>query len=382
MDRKLIMDSKWELYSLKQYIISEKREKRNTAGAKAPTDVVTICKNKGFAEFPMPQFPRNRGKLFQKIWLLLIGTYYWIKLKKVIEYNSIIVYQHPMYGARIINKILPWVQKKKHARFIALIHDLESLRGGIIGVTTISKKTNDAADRVLLKKFDAIICHNEHMREYLVEHGFAPERIHNLEIFDYLTKEVRAKPQKSDTPSIAIAGNLAIGKCAYIYNICTGGNNSNIKIHLYGINYQKEYAHNNMIYHGSFKPEVLSSKLEGDFGLVWDGNSADTCEGNTGYYLRYNNPHKTSLYLASGMPVIVWSKAAIADFVLNNGVGITIDSLVELEDKIKEIRPETYWDMCGKASDLGKKLRAGFYTQKAIQEVYDRQFLLDRSTYC
>lgn len=63
-----------------------------------------------------------------------------------------------------------------------------------------------------------------------------------------------------------------------------------------------------MIWHGSFKPEESPEHLQG----VWDGDSVDTCAGNTGAYLRYNNPHKTSLYLACGMPVIVWKEAAIA----------------------------------------------------------------------
>ncbi|NRO11242.1 Beta-1,6-galactofuranosyltransferase WbbI [Lactobacillus helveticus] len=48
---------------------------------------------------------------------------------------------------------------------------------------------------------------------------------------------------------------------------------------------------------------------------------------NTGNYLRYNDPHKLSLYLASGIPVIIWKKAAEAKFVEENKVGITVDSL-------------------------------------------------------
>ena len=32
-------------------------------------------------------------------------------------------------------------------------------------------------------------------------------------------------------------------------------------------------------------------------------------------YLRINNPHKTSLYLACGIPIITWNKAAIAQYV-------------------------------------------------------------------
>ena len=50
--------------------------------------------------------------------------------------------------------------------------------------------------------------------------------------------------------------------------------------------------------------------MEGSFGLVWDGISVETCAGVYGEYLKVNNPHKTSLYLASGIPVIIWKEAA------------------------------------------------------------------------
>ena len=59
----------------------------------------------------------------------------------------------------------------------------------------------------------------------------------------------------------------------------------------------------NETYFGSFLPDELPAALEGGFGLVWDGDSAETCSGVFGEYLRYNNSHKASLYLASGFPL-------------------------------------------------------------------------------
>jgi len=354
---------------VKIYYISERREKRNTAGAKAPADISAICKSLGYQEFMMPRFPSGKNKIYQKAWLFLEGTYNWVRLKNTIEDESVVIYQHPMYGNRLMEKMIPMIQRKKHAKFVAVIHDLESLRGGIVGVIQRSTKTNEIADNSLLKKFDAIICHNEHMRKYLIGQGFIPEKLFNLEIFDYLSKERRVQPENSETPSIAVAGNLAIGKCAYIYNIFEKGNNPGLTVHLYGINFQEDRANHNMIYHGSFKPEELPGKLEGRFGLVWDGNSVETCEGNTGEYLKFNNPHKTSLYLSSGMPVIVWSQAAISDFVKENGVGITVDSLVEIENKIRSISRDEYKDMCVRTDEVGKKLKNGFYFKKTLMNV-------------
>lgn len=361
-----------EFTGMKVYYISEKREKRSTAGAKAPSDISAICKKAGYLEFGMPQFPSKKNKIYQKLWLLIGGFHNWTKLKNTIEKDSVIIYQHPMYGNRLMMKMIPMIKKAKHARFIAVVHDLESLRGGIAGVIQRSAKTNDIADNGLLKLFDAVICHNEHMRGYLIEQGVDPEKLINLEIFDYLSDEKMVSHEKGDEPSVAIAGNLSPGKCPYIYKIFDNENNPDLKVHLYGINYQEDQTEKKLIYHGSFKPEELPGKLTGDFGLVWDGESAETCAGNTGYYLRFNNPHKTSLYLSSGMPVIVWSQAAIADFVLEHGVGMTVDSLAELETKIKNLSADDYKKMCEKAVEIGCKLREGYFTSKALKKALEK----------
>lgn len=359
---------------MKVYYISEKREKRNTAGAKAPSDIATICSNQGYIEYTMPRFPSGKNKLYQKAWLFLGGIYHWTNLLNTVEDGSIIIYQHPMYGNRLMEQMIPIIQKKKHAKFIAVIHDLESLRGGIAGVIERSAKTNEIADTSLLKKFDAVICHNEYMRRYMIEQGFEQEKLFNLEIFDYLSDTVIQHHVKSEVPSIAIAGNLAIGKCKYIYDIFASEHNDDLNVNLYGINYQEDKANHNMIYHGSFRPEELPEKLKGDFGLVWDGNSAESCVGNTGEYLKYNNPHKTSLYLSSGMPVIVWSKAAIADFVISHGVGFTVDSLSEIEEKIRNLNSNEYSAICERTEKVAIQLREGYYFREAIKKAL---FFLD-----
>ena len=354
------------------YYISIKRDLRNTAGVKAPSDISAICRKCGYKEILMPRFPREKNKIYQKIWLLLKGTLNWNRIKKTIKSGSIVIFQHPMYGNRLSEKMIPIIQKKKNTKFIVLIHDLESLRGGISGVIKKSEKTNDIADNALLKRFDAVICHNEYMRKYLIGRGFDPDKLINLEIFDYLTDVERAIPGNSKCPSIAIAGNLAVGKCEYVYKLFANGYNSGLMANLYGINYQENKDLKNMIYHGSFSPDELPKELKGDFGLVWDGNSIETCAGNTGEYLKYNNPHKTSLYLASGMPVIVWSQAAIADFVIKNGVGITVDNLYELEERIKSVSDYEYQMLINNVKKTSMKLRTGHYTRNAIEKALKR----------
>ena len=117
---------------------------------------------------------------------------------------------------------------------------------------------------------------------------------------------------------------------------------------------------------GAFLPEELPYVMDGSFGLVWDGESAKTCSGIYGKYLQINNPHKTSLYLASGIPVIIWEKAALADFVKKYKVGIPIKSLEDLEHTLEAITEDEYDEMLIHAKKMAVKLRSGYFTKRAV----------------
>lgn len=144
-----------------------------------------------------------------------------------------------------------------------------------------------------------------------------------------------------------------------------------MKINLYGVGYERKSEYSNAEYHGSFSPEELPGKLDSAYGLVWDGPEITSCSGNFGEYLMYNNPHKLSLYMAAGIPVITWKQAAIADFVEKYQVGIVVDSLVDLSKVLDQILEKRYAVMKVNAEAIGEKLRKGFYFRRALQEIFD-----------
>ena len=351
------------------YHLVYKSKKRNTAGSKAPRDITQICNDLGFHEIVMPVIPAQRNKLYIKLWLLTTGVWAWRNICRKIPKGSALIYQHPTYGIRLTYRYINKLQKKKNCRCIALIHDLESLRKGIAGVVESNDRRNEIGDNLLLKRFDAVICHNDSMKEYLVRQGVDAEKLVTLEIFDYLTDATPVQHnRKEGMPSIAVAGNLAAGKSTYIYKMTEEQHNPNLQIHLFGINYDEEKKLPNTVYHGSYTPEELVGALDADFGLVWDGPEAKYCTGNTGEYLRYNNPHKTSLYLAAGIPVVVWKEAAIARFVEKNGVGITVESLYEVENAIQRVNRQDYELMHENAGRIAAKLRDGAYFKSAVSK--------------
>ena len=187
-----------------QYYIDIGRKKRNTAGAKAPRDISEICRQRGMHRFRMPMLPTECCKLYQKLWILIVGTYYWWKLEHMVSEGDIVIYQHPMYGNRVAERYIPHIQKRKKAQFIAVIHDLESLRKGIDGVISQNQKTSNLADNILLKYFDVVICHNDYMKQYLISQGFEKEKLVSLNIFDYLNGCGKTQPSKGKDFSIAI----------------------------------------------------------------------------------------------------------------------------------------------------------------------------------
>ena len=71
------------------------------------------------------------------------------------------------------------------------------------------------------------------------------------------------------------------------------------------------------------------------------------------------------------MPVVVWSQAAIADFVLQNRVGIMVESLHELETAISQISVDEYQDLCENVDRLSEKLHDGYFFKEAVRQALD-----------
>ena len=116
----------------------------------------------------------------------------------------------------------------------------------------------------------------------------------------------------------------------------------NLHISLYGVGLSDEVVLSDEIcFKGTFSPDDLTL-LRGHYGLVWDGDSVSTCTGRIGEYLKINAPHKASLYIAAGIPLIVWRHSAIAPYVLEHHLGIAVDSLLELPERLSSIDLDQY----------------------------------------
>ena len=343
---------------MKKYIVDTVNKNDYTAGSKARDDIKRILNACGFEDITI-NIGDNKKNVFHEV--PGIKRQLKEKLSKVNDHDYI-VFQYPWPTMSFeFAKIIQNICKEKQITTIAVIHDLNSVRTG----SRVTKLYYDHYVQEIryLDSFDYIICHNGKMKGYPVGKGIAEKKITCLNLFDYL---VESEPSvgSSGYKEVSIAGNLSPQKTKYIYDLVDAGFSS-FKLNLYGPFYEGKTSEL-IQYHGQFPASSLPSKITSGFGLVWDGDSADTCTGHFGEYLKINNPHKLSLYMACGIPAIVWSQAAVADFVKENHVGICIDRLSDIDSIINDMEGSDYLAMKHKAEEISGYVRSGYYIKKAI----------------
>ena len=278
--------------------------------------------------------------------------------------NDVLVLQFPLLWDSLKKQILTRFLKNRTFKAYLLIHDIESLRNKNIKSFTDFKYSiiHYLQNKTVLEKVDGIIAHNEKMKSELVRLGIPEEKIVSLEIFDYLISNYEEK-KTYEKNTVIVAGNFDIRKTKYARQLP-----GNPEFSIYGINFEEENLPLNVHYKGAFSPDELSHHLQGGFGLVWDGDSPYTCSGMYGEYLKMNNPHKASLYLASGFPIIVWSQSALADFVRKNQCGIIVDSLFEIAKSLESLSENDYQELIKNSKKIGEKIRDGYFLKTALEK--------------
>ncbi|OOM16543.1 hypothetical protein [Clostridium saccharobutylicum] len=332
------------------YFLKEYRENGNDAGSKARIDCekILLDNNIKSIDFGLGGKKRYIKSFFRRI-----------KESKKIS-NDVLVFQYPFnekYFNNLNKNILEL--KNKNVKLIAIIHDIVALRP-VKGSISLSEEID------ILNSYDILISHNIYMTQLLRNKGVTTNIV-ELEIFDYLNdKKKNDFTIDGDFKSVYFAGNLDRKKSEFLYK--DEFKNVDFNLILFGPNYNSNIKNNKIIYKGVFSPEDLSNEFKEGFGLIWDGESASTCAGYTGQYLRYNNPHKTSLYISSGLPIIIWEKAALADFVEENDIGFKIKSLNDISEILDKTTLEQYTKFKDNTKKIQEKLLNGYFLSNALNK--------------
>lgn len=324
-----------------------------TAGNKAKTDNEDTLTEMGAINLGLRRTV-NSSKLLA-FFLDLAGI---LRACCLLRKDDVLFLQYPV---KKYFSFLCCVARWKGAKTISLIHDLGSFR---------RRKLTVEQEIARLSHCDYIIASNENMRQWLLNHSMK-KPVGALGLFDYRANSFNKKNNASlhtphSTPNVVYAGALSMRKNAFIvelskqqlpFRLTIVGNKD-------GLQGLCENPH--ISYQGFIPSEEFISTIDADFGLVWDGDSLDTCSGNYGEYLRWNSPHKVSFNLRAGLPVIVWKEAAVASIIEQAGAGFSVSSLEALNEKLAHISPEEMTNMKQNAANMAKKLNSGHFLREAI----------------
>jgi hypothetical protein len=255
-----------------------------------------------------------------------------------------------------------FLKKKKEFILIFIALDLDSVRR--------KSQLSTQNEISILNKASFVITHNEEMSKWLISKGLIDGCLVGLGLFDYLVHTLNPinnlELHQSSSKKIIYAGNLEFIKANFLYNWIPS-----FQVDLYGINYEPEKSEFKYNWRGVFNahnPKIDKGGIS--FGLVWDGDSIHTCEGLVGKYMKISTPHKLSLYLSQGLPVIVWKGSALAEFIDKEELGYSINCLSEISDLLGKTDENKYSRLKNNVDKLSLKLSDGYFLKIAFAKIW------------
>lgn len=338
---------------MKKYqIVLLKNDKALDARTKAPKDAERVLAECGYMPLYI-KFQQNHTSTARRIGGGIILIINILKTILKIPNGSEVFLQYPTTRYwYLFTTLLKW----KKIRMGVVIIDTESYR-----------KDGQMSRREIqeLSTFDKIIAHTDAMREVFIRDGIDAKHIQSLHVWDYYVDKLGSNQEVLKIPACVIfAGNPE--KSRFLQKIDTLQDNNKVyHFRLYG-NAKNKPNSTFVEYANSFQSEDISS-VSGTWGLVWDGDSIETASDNYGVYLRISTPHKIGLYLAKGIPVIVWSESGVAPFITANKLGIAVNSLHELKDRLARITPQEMDAIRASVQVFSQKVRNGEMLKAALQ---------------
>lgn len=334
----------------KKYFIKQYSFEQYQHGGVGYSDIETILQRNNYIPI---EFPHHTDTGFiTKLWRFI----FLFRTLRNIPAHSEIVFLFPAY-ARIIQHFINKLSKRKDIKLICIIGDID----GIKDDDSLQLKQEIRE----LKKFTHFIVHNKGMADWLIQQ-VGQVNYGTLRFFDFLTTP--AITNRTKTYAIAFAGNL--NKSSFVHQLPgITAKQPALHFHIYGRGETPLAPGRNISYEGSYPPYQMPSLVKGSFGLIWDGPNAEQMEGSFANYMPYMTHHKLSLYILAGLPVIAAGISASGQLVNQYQIGITINSLSELQQAIDNITPAQYETMINNMRPLARDISEGKNLLSALEEL-------------
>ncbi len=357
------------------YVLNQRREETFDAAGKAMQDVFSVLRDREAKV--IWSMPKSSKKFLKALDLPYLLFFLLFRAGK----RDYVFYSVP--ESRIKIRLLERIKRVKGFQMICFINDLNAFRYGYRAGEALSRE--EQAELSDLNAAEYVLVPNAGTEEMLRAAGCRSHMV-AVGVWDYRMSGAQAAQIEQTSrmgrqaavsgaegygtrtaggeTHIAFAGNLNKSEFLAAMEVPAG-----VRFDLWG---RLDEERRGMLpeaceYHGLLSSEeVPLAVCTADFGLVWDGTGCDEIEGGLGEYLRYNNSHKCALYLAAGIPVIVWSHAGMAHFVREHHCGILIERLGELSGAIAEA---DYEELLMAARKVAPRLREGYYLKRALDAI-------------
>lgn len=342
----MLPGKKYKKYFIRQYSFLEYMH-----GGIGFVDVETILLKEGYQPIEFPYHDQFSMKAKFKRLFFLVKTVF------SVQGPAVVVFICPVY-ATLVNVLLRLLSWKPGVRLICFIGDIDGIKDG--------NKKELKADIKQFQRYHHFIVHNAAMQQWLQQH--VPGRnIAVINFFDFLAKPYDGNRTLSG--DIVFAGNL--GKSIFLERLGElTSSGPGLHFYLYGPGCTElMHSQKNATWMGIEKPYDLPAKLKGSFGLLWDGDSIGEPGGSLGDYMQYISHHKLSLYILSGLPLIVPEIAGSTVLVEKYKIGISVKSLYEIGDRINSITDDEYQQMKKNMQPLAEKISAGGCIKEALQQL-------------
>lgn len=253
--------------------------------------------------------------------------------------------------------LLPWPMPFKGLFYRIVLLKKANLNVIMVDLECIRRQNYDEKfEKQICLKAKSILCQTERMKKAMEERGYIAEGCNVItgNFWPILT-ELPTVGESSFGYSIAFSGNL--GKAPFASKL------SQMDSRL------------------QFTVNPAFRMITEDWGLVWDGDSLETCTGLFGNYMKMVFPYKASLYLASNRPLIVWEESGIAEFVKEQHLGITVKSLYDIHDKIVALTDEEKDIMRTSVAEWCRKVRTGSERLEQMQQMIETTKSNDKKNY-
>lgn len=268
--------------------------------------------------------------------------------------GDVVIVQYPMWTnyTQFELEYINHLKNVRQAKIVALVWDIVSW----IHDNRERDYTGDAS-LWMLNHYDLVIAANEKMAKRLHLEGGVNTPMISMDLSDFLYHGPLKEKKKIDQ----------------IYYVATGIDpaiieeyQSEIPIKFIGPNWNNEKLPEYIQLLGAMKSNDIPSLIDGGFGLLYYPKSGSLKGMN--HYGEYNNPMKLSLYIASGIPIITLSNTAHAKLIEQQGLGLVINSISEIDERVKNLSESEYQKMVENIKPWQRAVSSGFFAKEAAIE--------------